>query len=98
MHINYRYLTKTLFLTVASFAYGLTATAQSGNFTFDSASSKVNWRVKAHAEVGADSVNVFKPGYDDAKWVKATVPGTVFADYVNAGLEKDPNWGDNIYK
>ena len=29
---------------------------------------------------------------------KRQVPGTVFGSYVEAGLEKDPNFGDNIYK
>ncbi|TAN11096.1 MAG: hypothetical protein EPN37_17905 [Chitinophagaceae bacterium] len=36
--------------------------------------------------------------YNTAGWVKAVVPGTVFTSYVDAGLEKDPNYGDNIYK
>jgi len=31
-------------------------------------------------------------------WIDAVVPGTVFTSYVQAGLEKDPNYGDNIYK
>jgi hypothetical protein len=34
----------------------------------------------------------------DSGWVDAVVPGCVFASYVTAGLEKDPNFGDNIYK
>jgi len=33
----------------------------------------------------------------DSGWVDAVVPGCVFASYVAAGLEKDPNFGDNIY-
>lgn len=28
--------------------------------------------------------------------VRGVVPGTVFGAYVQAGREKDPNWGDNI--
>jgi len=31
-------------------------------------------------------------------WIPAVVPGCVFTSYVEAGLEKDPNFGDNIYK
>ena len=31
-------------------------------------------------------------------WINATVPGTFFVDYVNAGIEKNPEFGDNIYK
>ena len=29
--------------------------------------------------------------------VDAVVPGTAFTSYVTAGLEKDPNFGDNIH-
>jgi hypothetical protein len=31
-------------------------------------------------------------------WIDAVVPGAVFTSYVQAGLEKDPNYADNIYK
>ena len=31
-------------------------------------------------------------------WVDAVVPGTAFNSYVIAGLEKDPNFGDNIHQ
>jgi Exo-beta-D-glucosaminidase Ig-fold domain/Glycosyl hydrolases family 2 len=31
-------------------------------------------------------------------WIAAVVPGCVFASYVAAGLEKDPNYSDNIYR
>lgn len=48
--------------------------------------SVVHWKLRAE-EAGRDSV-----------WVDAVVPGCVFASYVAAGLEKDPNFGDNIYK
>ena len=45
---------------------------------------------------------VGKEIYQSENWnrqeaVKAVVPGTVFTSYVNAGVEKDPNFGDNIY-
>ncbi|MBS1604691.1 MAG: hypothetical protein JST42_18640 [Bacteroidetes bacterium] len=30
-------------------------------------------------------------------WIPAVVPGCVFTSYVQAGIEKDPNFGDNIY-
>jgi len=35
---------------------------------------------------------------DSGAWVNAVVPGIVFQSYVAAGLEKDPNFGDNIYR
>lgn len=31
-------------------------------------------------------------------WVEAVVPGATFTSYVEAGLEPDPNFGDNAYK
>ncbi|URM36136.1 hypothetical protein [Flavobacterium anhuiense] len=41
---------------------------------------------------------MFAPNYADSDWVKAVVPGTIFNSYVVSGLEKDPNFGDNIYQ
>ena len=37
-------------------------------------------------------------GFDTGGWVKAVVPGATFTSYVEAGLEPDPNFGDNAYK
>jgi len=55
------------------------------------------WRVKSQDQVGATVQQVL----DDAKrgtgWVNAVVPGTVYAAYVDQGLEKDPNIGDHIW-
>lgn len=56
------------------------------------------WKVKPLADVSSDAEKIKSPGYDTGDWVQAVVPGTVFASYVAAGLEKDPNFGDNIYK
>lgn len=64
----------------------------------DDSNSQIEWKIKSQAEVGSDSVNVFKKGYNTRDWVKGVVPGTVFTSFVNAKLEKDPNFGDNIYK
>lgn len=61
-------------------------------------SASAIWRVKAQQDVGADSINLFNPDYASGTWANARVPGTVFASYVEAGLEKDPNYGDNIYQ
>lgn len=58
----------------------------------------IKWKLKAQDEIGKDSVKIYSPHYDDAEWVSAVVPGSVFTAYVNAGIEKDPNWADNIYK
>ena len=36
-----------------------------------------------------------RPGFADAGWMVATVPGTVLVSYLNAGAIPDPNFGDN---
>jgi len=52
-----------------------------------SGSAGIHWKLRPQEVIGRDS-----------GWVDAVVPGCVFASYVAAGLEKDPNFGDNIYK
>lgn len=37
-------------------------------------------------------------GFTHEEAVEAIVPGTVFSSYVNAGIEEDPNFGDNIHR
>jgi hypothetical protein len=58
----------------------------------------ISWKVVPQQEVGKDSLHFFQSGYNPENWVNAVVPGTVFNSYVTAGLEKDPNFGDNIYQ
>lgn len=53
------------------------------------------WIVVPEAE--ADPARISAPEYSDDQAVEAVVPGTVFTAYVNAGKEKDPNFGDNIH-
>lgn len=84
-------LTGSLLLSVLSFS-------QIEIHYLDNSNRQIHWKLKPQAEVGSDSLNVFKPDFNTGYWVEATVPGTVFTSYVNAGLEKDPNFGDNIYK
>ena len=60
-------------------------------------SRNVTWVLKPEVEVPVANA-IFLPEFKAADWVKATVPGTVFGSYVDQGLEKDPNFGDNIYK
>ena len=53
---------------------------------------------RAAGDSRADGGAGLHPGYRPAAWVKAQVPGTVFGSYVQAGLEKEPTYADNIYK
>jgi hypothetical protein len=53
------------------------------------------WRLQRDSLVGATGEVLSKPGYQDAEWMVATVPGTVLTSYLNAGAVPDPNFGDN---
>ncbi|BCM92516.1 exo-beta-D-glucosaminidase [Abditibacteriota bacterium] len=64
----------------------------------DSANKAIQWKVEPQSVVGDDSSALFAANYDTTQWVAAQVPGTAFTSYVTAGLEKDPNFGDNIYR
>jgi hypothetical protein len=88
---------KSILLSFLSIAFFAGAFAQSDPVYLNSPNTAITWRVKSEADV-AGSNAIFKPGFDMGEWVKASVPGTVFGSYVDAGLEKDPNFGDNIYR
>ena len=53
------------------------------------------WRLAAKADAGADGAAVSRPGYDDARWHQATVPGTVLTTLVDRGVYPDPGHGLN---
>ncbi|MGN6416447.1 MAG: discoidin domain-containing protein [Pseudobacter sp.] len=82
----------TALLVAMAAASAMAQTRQSLN------SDKVQWMLTPQSAIGKDSVQLYAPGYNTGTWVKAVVPGAVFTSYVEAGLEKDPNFGDNIYQ
>jgi hypothetical protein len=53
------------------------------------------WRIQRDSLVTADGAALSTPGFQDADWLVATVPGTVLTSYYNAGAVPDPNYGDN---
>jgi len=75
-----------------------TGMAQPAMMTLNSSNPEIVWKVKARADVKEAGEKIDQPGDPDKDWVRARVPGTVLASYVEAGLEKDPNFGDHIYK
>lgn len=76
---------------------GLAVKAQEKTFSLNSSNTAVHWKIKAASEV-SEEPGIYTPGYNDNNWVNGIVPGTVFGAFVTAGLEKDPNFGDNIYQ
>ena len=53
------------------------------------------WRLRRAELAGGDGESLSKPGFKDAAWLNATVPGTVLTSYFNAGAVPDPNFGRN---
>lgn len=86
-----------MFLLIFCSGIFYNAQAQLSTYSLNS-NEEVVWKVFPQNEVGKDSSSIFTNTYNLDKWIPAIVPGTVFTAYVEAGLEKDPNFGDNIYK
>jgi hypothetical protein len=96
MFNNCTFLLKSIAIFLISMAFCSVAFAQS-NAIYLNSSTDHHWKVKPQADITeADQINTV--GYNTRDWVNAIVPGTTFSSYVAAGLEKDPNFGDNIYK
>ena len=56
------------------------------------------WKLAPQGDVKEAGEQLSIPGYVDYKWLTAHVPGTAFGDYVLAGLEPDPSFGENVWK
>ena len=82
-----------LLLLASAFSFS----AQAAQVFLHSGEPVVAWKLKPQAEVKEDANTLCNKGYNASSWVDAVVPGTAFTAYVNAGLEKDPNFGDNIH-
>jgi hypothetical protein len=94
MFKNHKPFFKITTILIISMASGYNVLAQS-NVVYLNSTKDQEWKVKAQAD---DTGNVNSANDNTEGWVPAVVPGTVFSSYVAAGLEKDPNFGDNIYK
>ena len=56
------------------------------------------WKLANAAKVKETGERISASDYWPRNWTTATVPGTVFGSYVNAGLEPDPNFGSNVWQ
>lgn len=54
------------------------------------------WSLQSSAEIEAGGAELSSPGYDTAGWHRATVPTTVVAALVDAGVVPDPYFGMNL--
>lgn len=80
-------------MTLCSLAAG----AQTTRISLNTADGTL-WQIKPQADVQGSGLEISKPGYRMDDYVKGVVPGIVFVAYVEAGLEKDPNFGGNIWE
>lgn len=87
---------KKTFLIAAALSLTLQLAA-AGKVSLNSGSPGVGWQLRVADEV-ADPAALHESGYDTSGWVAAVVPGAVFTSFVEAGIEPDPNFGDNAYK
>ena len=83
---------------VCSLMSSLYVVAQVRVMSLNSDDKQVVWHVAPQDEVKAKGQEVSMPGYTFDDDIVATVPGVVFADYVNAGREENPDVADHIYR
>ncbi|UKK51043.1 beta-mannosidase [Prevotella sp. E13-17] len=83
---------------VCSLMSSLYVVAQVRVMSLNSDDKQVVWHVAPQDEVKAKGQEVSSAGYTFDDDIMATVPGVVFADYVNAGREKNPDVADHIYR
>ena len=76
---------RKFFLLLALIATTTTLQAQQ-HLSLNSDAEGVEWQVEPIGEG------------EELPAVKAIVPGCVFTSYVEAGIEEDPNFGDNVHR
>jgi exo-1,4-beta-D-glucosaminidase len=56
------------------------------------------WRLQSACKLNADGAAISAAGFPVADWIETTVPSTVLAAQVAAGVVPDPYFGDNLRK
>lgn len=87
---------RILFILIAVSCFAISTLSQ--NVLSLNSSNNIDWRIQAVDQTTGTTSNLSKTSYNADSWVRATVPGTYFVDYVNAGFEENPDFGDNIYR
>ncbi|TCC92366.1 beta-mannosidase [Pedobacter frigiditerrae] len=91
------YFTKTINVLILLMLLTISLGTYAQEIVSLNSSSMQLWSIKPKKEVG-DIITFWKPDFKQQDWVKAVVPGTIYTSYVEAGLEKDPNFADHIWK
>ncbi len=82
--------TKTIFSLFALIAIPVSANAATVTHLRD------GWRIESACKANADGTKISMPGFPVDGWLKASVPTTVLAAQVAAGLFPDPYYGQNL--
>jgi exo-1,4-beta-D-glucosaminidase len=82
--------TKTLFGLFVLIAIPVSANAATVTHLHD------GWRLESACKTSADGAKISMPGFPVDSWLKASVPTTVLAAQVAAGLFPDPYYGQNL--
>ena len=53
------------------------------------------WKMAKASETRATAAELSSPGFDDARWMEAIVPGTVLTSLVENGVYPEPYYGTN---
>lgn len=89
---------KYLLILAGASVFGMMCQAQPVRMSLDSSNPEIEWQIMSQADVENSGMELSTPGFDMGEYVKGVVPGIVFTAYVEAGLEKDPNFADNIHQ
>ncbi len=83
-------ITKSSFSLLVLMALPVSASATSITLLHD------NWRIESACKATADGGRISMPGFPVDSWLKASVPNTVLAAQVAAGVFPDPYFGLNL--
>lgn len=96
--VNYLIMRKLFLPVLVTAAMFVSHASSAGNkVSLDSGSGIAEWKLHP-ADVVLDGDALHRVGVESDGWIPAIVPGAAFASYVEAGLEPDPNYGDNAYR
>nr|WP_319510277.1 discoidin domain-containing protein [uncultured Draconibacterium sp.] len=90
--------TKYLLILAGIIVSGAICQAQPTRISLDSSDPNIEWQIKPQDDVVNSGKEISTPGFYMGDYVAGVVPGVVFTAYVEAGLEKDPNFADNIHQ
>lgn len=91
-------MNRLFFILIAFHLSLFTTKAQQKLFSLNTSDGQVTWQIAPQDQSNATGQQVSTVGYAFADGVEGIVPGVVFASYVAAGREENPDVADNIYR